>query len=67
MTTAWGNGKHITIHRKLTSRGYIVWYCNINNKEEGSFMTKEEAEIYAWIRITDESRKDMGTNRTNTR
>ena len=67
MTTAWENGTRITIHRKLTSNGFIVWYCKINNKDEGGFMTKEQAEVYAWLRITNESRKDMGTNRTNTR
>lgn len=57
----------ITIHRKLTSNGFIVWYCKINNKDEGGFMTKEQAEVYAWLRITNESRKDMGTNTANTR
>ena len=42
----------VTIHRKLRSNGFIVWYCKINNKDEGGFMTKEQAEVYAWLRIT---------------
>jgi len=67
MITAWENGTRITVHRKLTSKGYIVWYCRINDKDEGGFMTKDEAEIDAWLRIPDASRKNMGTNRTNTR
>jgi len=68
MITAWASGTRITIHRKLTSKGFIVWYCRINNKDEGGFMTRDEAEVYAWLRATtNESRKDLGTNRTNTR
>ena len=52
MTTAWASGTTITVHRKLTSNGFIIWYCKINNKDEGSFMTRDEAETYAWLRTT---------------